>query len=106
MVPPKWTKGPYWPTELPHEIDKIEAIDVKNPDLTFNSSSSLWTDKITSGGPCHLFPWLKFLIIPTIKPIRNGTIRKKKIIFITHSLVLKWCWLAISVKSVLNKLDK
>ena len=106
MVPPKWTSGPYCPTELPHDIDKIDAIDVKKPDLTFNSSSSLWTDKMTSGGPCHLFPLVKFLIIPTKSPTKNGIIKKKKIIFMTNSFILKCCWLTKSVKSVLNIFDK
>ena len=34
LFPQNEPNGPYCPTELPHEIDKIEAIEVKKPDLT------------------------------------------------------------------------
>ena len=33
IVAPKWTKGPYCPTEPPAEIERIEANELIKPDL-------------------------------------------------------------------------
>lgn len=50
-----------------------------NPDLMFNFSLLECADKITSGGPCHLFPNSNFLSKPTNKPANRGNkITKKK----------------------------
>ena len=58
------------------DIDNIEAIVVKKPDFIFSSLLSWWTERITSGGPCHLLSLLRFLINPTNTPINIGIAKK------------------------------
>ena len=72
IVAPKWTKGPYCPTEPPAEIDRIEANELIKPDLISSGFFSECVANITSGGPCHLSPRAISLKIPTIKPIEKG----------------------------------
>lgn len=72
-VAPKWTSGPYCPTDPPADIDKIEEKEVKKPDFMSRGFFSEWTDNITSGGPCHLESDEYFLIKPTNSPTKDGT---------------------------------
>ena len=42
MVAPKWTSGPYWPTEPPAEIERMEENDV--PAAKINTREEVLTD--------------------------------------------------------------
>ena len=54
IVPPKWTNGPYWPTDAPPLADtKAEKVD-KKPVLVSSWLLGLWALKITSAGPWYL----------------------------------------------------
>ena len=82
-----YKRKPYWPTEPPAEIDIIAEKEAINPDFILNFSLLECADKITSGGPCHLFPNSSFLKRPTTKPARAGkkSTNKKKSFFKTSS---------------------
>jgi hypothetical protein len=84
IVAPKWTNGPYCPTEPPAEIERIEANELIKPDLMSRGFFSEWVANITSGGPCHRSPRAISLKIPTIKPTAKGI----RIIKSINSLVL------------------
>ena len=54
IVPPRCTKGPYWPTDAP-PLAEINAENVeRSPVFTSNSEVGLWALKITSAGPWYL----------------------------------------------------
>ena len=54
IVPPRCTKGPYWPTDAPPLAEiKAEKVDRK-PVLTSNSVVGLCALKMTSAGPWYL----------------------------------------------------
>ena len=53
MVAPKWTSGPYWPTDAPPPAE-ISAANVEpNPERISSSLSVRWAAKILSAGPCQ-----------------------------------------------------
>ena len=53
IVPPKWTNGPYCPTDAP-PLAEIKAENVeRNPVFVSNSVVGLWALKITSAGPWY-----------------------------------------------------
>ena len=53
IVAPKWTSGPYWPTDAPPLAEmKAASVDPK-PDLTSSSLSLRCAAWMASAGPCH-----------------------------------------------------
>tara|TARA_B100000989_G_C19387180_1_gene404156 strand:- start:129 stop:482 length:354 start_codon:yes stop_codon:yes gene_type:complete len=82
-----------------------------NPDFMFNFSLLECADKITSGGPCHLFPNSNFLSRPTNKPAKTGnniTKKKKSRFKISLKLVIKILFLFITEvkKSISSRKQK
>ena len=53
IVAPKWTSGPYWPTDAPPLAEmKAASVDPK-PDLISSSLSLRCAAWMASAGPCH-----------------------------------------------------
>ncbi len=65
-VAPKWTSGPYWPTEAPPLADINAAKVDPKPFLTSKELFVWCAAKIESGGPCQR-SILKSFLIKTIK---------------------------------------
>ena len=77
-VAPKWTSGPYWPTEAP-PLAEINAVSVEpNPLLISIELLDLWAARIASGGPCHRVILKIFLIIIIRKAANKSDIIGEK----------------------------